>query len=76
MGTTMSMDVTAHQRRHLKARVLLNNGAQRAEVQDILGHQSLDTTRRVYAHYTTEHSAQAWQRYSRSAADLVADGER
>jgi len=32
--------VKTHHLRHLKARVMLNNGAQLSEVQDILGHAS------------------------------------
>ena len=58
------VDGTTHHLRHLKARVLLNEGAQLAEVQDILGHASPETTKKIYAHYTTHHLGEAFDRFS------------
>ena len=49
------VDGTTHHLRHLKARVLLNQGAKLSEVQDILGHASPETTKKIYAHYETAH---------------------
>jgi site-specific recombinase XerD len=60
-----------HAFRHQKASVLLNAGAQLAEVQDLLGHASPDTTKRIYAHYETGHLKAAFDRYSVPAADLA-----
>jgi integrase/recombinase XerD len=47
--------LTPHHFRHALATGLLNNGASLAEVQDILGHSSPETTKKVYAHYQTSH---------------------
>jgi site-specific recombinase XerD len=58
------VDGTTHHLRHMKARVLLNGGAQLAEVQDILGHASPETTKKIYAQYTTQHLRQAFDRFS------------
>jgi site-specific recombinase XerD len=64
---------TTHHFRHSKASVLLNRGASLSEVQDILGHASPETTKRIYAHYQTEHLRDAFDRYSASAEELVAE---
>jgi hypothetical protein len=63
---------TTHHFRHSKASVLLNRGASLSEVQDILGHASPETTKKIYAHYETEHLREAFDRYSASAEELVA----
>ncbi len=63
--------VTPHHLRHLKARTLLNNGAQLAEVQDILGHASPETTKRIYAPYTRQHLREAFDRYSVPPEELL-----
>jgi site-specific recombinase XerD len=64
---------TTHHFRHSKASVLLNRGASLSEVQDILGHASPETTKRIYAHYQTQHLRDAFDRYSASAEELVAE---
>jgi site-specific recombinase XerC len=51
--------------------VLLNRGASLSEVQDILGHASPETTKRIYAHYQTQHLRDAFDRYSASAQELA-----
>jgi len=58
------VDATTHHLRHLKARVLLNQGAQLSEVQDILGHASPETTKKIYAHYKTSRLRKAFDRFS------------
>lgn len=70
-GKLAGVEVTTHHLRHLKARVMLNAGAQLSEVQDILGHSSPETTKRIYASYTTQHLRQAFDRFSLSAEEVA-----
>ena len=63
-GALAGVEVTTHHLRHLKARVLLNGGAKLSEVQDILGHASPETTKKIYAHYETAHLRDAFDRFS------------
>ena len=63
--------ITPHDFRHAKASVMLNRGAKLSEVQDILGHASPETTKKIYAHYETSHLRQAFDRYSASPEDLI-----
>jgi integrase len=63
--------ITPHDFRHSKASVMLNRGAKLSEVQDILGHASPETTKKIYAHYETSHLRQAFDRYSASPEELV-----
>jgi len=69
----VGVQATTHHFRHSKASVLLNRGASLSEVQDILGHASPDTTKRIYAHYQVSHLREAFDRYSASADELVAE---
>jgi site-specific recombinase XerD len=69
----VGVQATTHHFRHSKASVLLNRGASLSEVQDILGHASPETTKRIYAHYQTRTLREAFERYSASAEELVAD---
>src|SRR5436189_723166 len=69
----VGIPATTHHFRHSKASVLLNRGASLSEVQDILGHASPETTKRIYAHYKVEHLRDAFDRYSASAQELVAE---
>jgi site-specific recombinase XerD len=69
----VGVPATTHHFRHSKASVLLNRGADLSEVQDILGHASPETTKRIYAHYQTQHLRDAFDRYSASAEELVAE---
>ena len=69
----LGVPATTHHFRHSKASVLLNRGASLSEVQDILGHASPETTKRIYAHYQTQHLRDAFDRYSASAEELVAE---
>jgi site-specific recombinase XerD len=62
---------TTHDFRHSKATVLLNQGAKLSEVQDILGHASPETTKKIYAHYEVQHLRDAFDRYSLSAEELA-----
>lgn len=62
---------TTHDFRHSKATVLLNQGAKLSEVQDILGHASPETTKKIYAHYEVQHLRDVFDRYSLSAEELA-----
>lgn len=70
-GRLAGVEVTTHHLRHLKARIMLNRGAQLAEVQDILGHASPETTKRIYAPYTRQHLRDAFDRYSLPAEEVA-----
>jgi site-specific recombinase XerD len=69
----VGVPATTHHFRHSKASVLLNRGADLSEVQDILGHASPDTTKRIYAHYQSQHLRDVFDQYSASAEELVAE---
>jgi len=69
----VGVPATTHHFRHSKASTLLNRGASLSEVQEILGHASPETTKRIYAHYQTQHLRDAFDRYSASAEELVAE---
>ena len=70
---SVGVQATTHHFRHSKASVLLNRGASLSEVQDILGHASPDTTKRIYAHYKVEHLREVFDRYSASAEELLSE---
>lgn len=70
-ASQLGVDVSPHDFRHEKATVMLNNGASLSEIQDILGHASPETTKRIYAHYEVGRLRQAFDRYSSSPEDLA-----
>jgi site-specific recombinase XerD len=74
-GRVVGVQATTHHFRHLKASTLLNRGASLSEVQDVLGHASPDTTKRIYAHYTPKFLRAAVEKYSASASELVTEIE-
>jgi len=63
-ANAIGVNASPHAFRHDKASVLLNQGAKLSEVQDILGHASPETTKKIYAHYETQHLRDAFDRYS------------
>jgi site-specific recombinase XerD len=67
----VGVPATTHDFRHAKASVMLNRGAKLSEVQDILGHASPETTKRIYAHYEVAHLREAFDRFSASAEELA-----
>ena len=67
---------TPHAFRHSKASVMLNRGAKLSEVQDILGHASPETTKRIYAHYEVSHLREAFDRFSATPEELAAEAAR
>lgn len=67
---------TTHHFRHAKASLLLNHGASLSVVQDILGHASPETTKRIYAHYETQHLREAFDRFSSTPDEVAGDPKR
>jgi site-specific recombinase XerD len=65
-----------HDFRHAKASVMLNRGAKLSEVQDILGHASPETTKKIYAHYEVSHLREAFDRFSATPDELAAEAAR
>ncbi len=63
-AAAVGVNASPHAFRHDKASVLLNQGAKLSEVQDILGHASPETTKKIYAHYETAHLREAFDRFS------------
>jgi site-specific recombinase XerD len=70
-AAAVGVDATTHDFRHAKASVMLNRGAKLSEVQDILGHASPETTKKIYAHYEISHLRDVFDRYSASAEELA-----
>lgn len=71
IGRLADVPISTHDFRHAKATVLLNQGAKLSEVQDILGHASPETTKKIYAHYEVQHLKDAFERYSLSAEEMA-----
>jgi len=67
----VGVQASTHDFRHAKASVMLNRGAKLSEVQDILGHASPETTKRIYAHYEVSHLQDVFDRYSATAEELA-----
>ncbi|MFN0072214.1 MAG: tyrosine-type recombinase/integrase [Chloroflexota bacterium] len=70
-GNACGISVSPHDFRHTKASTMLNRGAKLSEVQDILGHASPETTKRIYAHYETSHLRDVFDRFSASPEELL-----
>ena len=70
-ATAVGVTASTHDFRHAKASVMLNRGAKLSEVQDILGHASPETTKRIYAHYEISHLRDVFDRFSATADELV-----
>ena len=75
-GDAVGVSATTHDFRHFKATSLLNRGANLSEVQDILGHASPDTTKRIYAHYETAQLREVFDRFSVPVDQAAADARR
>lgn len=73
-GRLAGVELTPHHLRHLRARVLLNRGMSLSLLQDLLGHSSPDTTKRIYAQHSQAHLRQAVAQYSLSAEEVAQGG--
>ena len=62
MRSNLSKKLTPHTFRHTKASLMMENGAELADVQHILGHENPSTTL-VYAHVSEERKKQADKRF-------------
>jgi site-specific recombinase XerD len=69
----LGIKLTPHKFRHNLATTLLNNGAQLSEVQELLGHANPATTKMIYAHYSTTHLREAFDKYRPRASGTVTD---
>ena len=70
-GKIAGVDATTHQLRHLKGRVLLTQGADISQVQEILGHASPETTKKLYAVYAQHVLQDAFNTYSLSPEEIA-----
>lgn len=75
VASAVGARATPHSFRHDRASLLLNRGADLSEVQDILGHASPETTKRIYAHYETRRLREAFDRYTLPPEKRVRDGD-
>jgi len=70
-AAAVGVQASTHDFRHAKASVMLNRGAKLSEVQDILGHASPETTKRIYAHYEVSHLRDVFERFSATSEELA-----
>ncbi|MCC6173993.1 MAG: tyrosine-type recombinase/integrase [Chloroflexi bacterium] len=75
VAAAVGSQATPHAFRHDRASLLLNRGADLSEVQDILGHASPDTTKRIYAHYETSRLREAFDRFTLPPEERIEPGE-
>jgi len=57
------------------ASAMLNNGASLSLIQDLLGHASVDATKRVYAAYEQQTLLKGFEKFNPSASQQVAELE-
>ncbi|WP_083656992.1 tyrosine-type recombinase/integrase [Paenibacillus sp. FSL R5-0766] len=60
----MDKDITIHGLRHTHAVMMLESGASMKEVQERLGHASIEVTSDIYAHITEVIEARSIDKYS------------
>ncbi|MDE0650244.1 MAG: tyrosine-type recombinase/integrase, partial [Gammaproteobacteria bacterium] len=70
-ASAAGVSASTHDFRHLKATTLLERGADLSQVQDLMGHASPETTKRIYAHYSVRHLRSAFDRYSQPLSEAL-----
>jgi integrase len=70
-GHLAGVALTTHHLRHLRARVMLNNGMSLSLLQDLLGHASPETTKRIYAQHSQAHLREAVAQFGTPAAEVL-----
>lgn len=68
-------DIHPHDFRHLRASQMLNEGARLEEVQEILGHADISTTRKIYAAFSRLAVKEAFESYRLSPEDALKKAE-
>jgi site-specific recombinase XerD len=71
----LSPDISPHDFRHYRATQLLNRGARLEDVQAILGHADITTTRQVYAHSSRRTLRDVFHDYTPSPTEAIAEWE-
>lgn len=62
--------VSPHMLRHLRARQLLTRGAPLKAIQQILGHEDIGTTGKVYARYSPEQTKELFDKFTQDVSEL------
>lgn len=68
-------DIHPHDFRHLRASQMLNEGARLEEVQEILGHADISTTRKIYAAFSRLAVKEAFESYRLSPEEALKKAE-
>ncbi|MGQ9584101.1 MAG: tyrosine-type recombinase/integrase [Anaerolineae bacterium] len=71
----LSPDISPHDFRHYRATQLLNRGARLEDVQAILGHANITTTRQVYAHSAQRTLRDVFHDFTPSPEEALRDWE-
>lgn len=66
-------DIHPHDFRHYRARQMLEHGARLEEIQEILGHEDIGTTRKVYAHFDHKTTREIFDRTIVSTRDAQSE---
>ena len=68
-------DIHPHDFRHLRASQLLSEGARLEEVQEILGHLDIGTTRKIYAAFSQAAVKEAFKAYTLKPEEALMKAE-
>ena len=68
-------DIHPHDFRHLRASQMLSEGARLEEVQEILGHADISTTRKIYAAFSRAAVKEAFEAYRLSPQEALKKAE-
>lgn len=72
-GDAIGIKAHPHDIRHYRARQMLEQGARLEEIQEILGHADIGTTRKVYAHFDHKKTRGIFERTVVSTSDAIAN---